>query len=61
MARQDNKKTAILYRMVMPGHTCPYGLKSRNLMMIARAIWMPLRMLGPDDPAPPFPPLHTLL
>lgn len=23
-----NEKKAILYRMVMPGHTCPYGLKS---------------------------------
>lgn len=22
-------KSAILYRMVMPGHTCPYGLKSK--------------------------------
>lgn len=25
-------KTAILYRMVMPGHTCPYGLKARHLL-----------------------------
>lgn len=23
---------AILYRMVMPGHTCPYGLKARHLL-----------------------------
>jgi len=23
---------AILYRMVMPGHTCPYGLKARDLL-----------------------------
>lgn len=25
-------KRAILYRMVMPKHTCPYGLKSRHLL-----------------------------
>lgn len=25
-------KTAVLYRMVMPGHTCPYGLKARHLL-----------------------------
>ena len=25
-------KHAILYRMVMPGHICPYGLKSRHLL-----------------------------
>lgn len=25
-------KTAKLYRMVMPGHTCPYGLKSKDLL-----------------------------
>lgn len=24
--------TAILYRMVMPGHTCPYGLKAKHLL-----------------------------
>jgi glutaredoxin len=23
---------AVLYRMVMPGHTCPYGLKARHLL-----------------------------
>ena len=26
------KKTATLYRMVMPGHVCPYGLKSKFLL-----------------------------
>jgi glutaredoxin len=26
------KKRAVLYRMVMPEHTCPYGLKSRHLL-----------------------------
>jgi glutaredoxin len=26
------KKQATLYRMVMPGHTCPYGLKSLHLL-----------------------------
>ena len=26
------KKTAVLYRMVMPGHTCPYGLKAKDLL-----------------------------
>ncbi|GGB75288.1 glutaredoxin family protein [Glycocaulis alkaliphilus] len=25
-------KTAVLYRMDMPDHTCPYGLKSRHLL-----------------------------
>ena len=25
-------KTAQLYRMVMPDHTCPYGLKSKDLL-----------------------------
>ena len=25
-------KTATLYRMVMPAHTCPYGLKARHLL-----------------------------
>lgn len=25
-------RTAILYRMVMPGHTCPWGLKARDLL-----------------------------
>lgn len=27
----DDQK-AVLYRMVMPGHTCPYGLKSKHLL-----------------------------
>jgi glutaredoxin len=26
------KKTAILHRMVMPNHTCPYGLKAMDLL-----------------------------
>lgn len=26
------RKTAVLHRMVMPGHTCPYGLKARHLL-----------------------------
>ncbi|MGQ3175996.1 MAG: glutaredoxin domain-containing protein, partial [Blastomonas fulva] len=25
-------KTAVLHRMVMPNHTCPYGLKSKHLL-----------------------------
>ena len=25
-------KTAVLHRMVMPGHVCPYGLKARHLL-----------------------------
>ncbi len=25
-------KTATLYRMVMPGHVCPYGLKSKDML-----------------------------
>lgn len=28
----ERTKTAILYRMVMPKHTCPYGLKSKDLL-----------------------------
>ncbi|MBL0933334.1 MAG: glutaredoxin [Rhizobiaceae bacterium] len=27
-----HQKKAVLYRMVMPGHTCPYGLKSKALL-----------------------------
>jgi glutaredoxin len=27
-----NQPVASLYRMVMPGHVCPYGLKSRHLL-----------------------------
>lgn len=29
---QNANKTATLYRMVMPDHTCPYGLKSKDLL-----------------------------
>src|SRR5690349_19800638 len=25
-------KNAVLYRMVMPSHTCPYGLKAKDLL-----------------------------
>jgi len=32
MPKDQNTKTAELYRMVMPDHTCPYGLKSRDLL-----------------------------
>ena len=28
----NNRKTAQLYRMVMSDHTCPYGLKSKDLL-----------------------------
>lgn len=28
-------RMAILYRMVMPGHTCPYGLKAKHLLKSA--------------------------
>jgi glutaredoxin len=31
MAIQPNR-VATLYRMVMPGHTCPYGLKAKDLL-----------------------------
>ncbi|WP_230281819.1 glutaredoxin family protein [Croceicoccus sp. Ery15] len=31
-ADQASSKTARLYRMVMPGHICPYGLKSKDLL-----------------------------
>ena len=29
---KDQKKTAVLYRMVTDSHTCPFGLKSRDLL-----------------------------
>ncbi|WP_329959250.1 glutaredoxin [Sphingomonas sp. Leaf21] len=32
MTATATPKTAILYRMVMPTHTCPYGLKARDLL-----------------------------
>lgn len=32
MPKDQNTKTAELYRMVMPDHTCPYGLKSKDLL-----------------------------
>jgi len=30
--RDTAEKTAVLYRMVMPTHVCPYGLKARDLL-----------------------------
>nr|WP_272210927.1 glutaredoxin [Marinicella sp. W31]MDC2876839.1 glutaredoxin [Marinicella sp. W31] len=32
MTTTKQTKTAILYRMVMPDHVCPFGLKSRHLL-----------------------------
>lgn len=32
MPKDSAAKTAELYRMVMPDHTCPYGLKSKDLL-----------------------------
>lgn len=32
MASDRSGKTATLYRMVMPDHLCPYGLKSKDLL-----------------------------
>ena len=29
---KDTTQTARLYRMVMPDHLCPYGLKSKDLL-----------------------------
>ena len=31
-ATQANPKVATLHRMVMPAHTCPYGLKAKQLL-----------------------------
>lgn len=28
----SNQKHAIIYRMVMPDHLCPFGLKSKDLL-----------------------------
>lgn len=30
--RTDSARKAVLYRMVMPSHTCPWGLKARHLL-----------------------------
>lgn len=30
--RVQNAKKAVIHRMVMPGHTCPYGLKAKYLL-----------------------------
>jgi glutaredoxin len=32
MASDRGAKSAVLYRMVMPDHLCPYGLKSKDLL-----------------------------
>ena len=32
MPLDDTKKTATLYRMVMPDHLCPFGLKTKALL-----------------------------
>ena len=32
LAATQDEKTAVLYRMVMPDHVCPYGLKSKHLL-----------------------------
>lgn len=32
MAKRQEKDSASLYRMVMPEHVCPYGLKSKDLL-----------------------------
>lgn len=32
ISQQDGPRAAVLYRMVMPGHTCPYGLKTKALL-----------------------------
>jgi glutaredoxin len=32
MNRQPSEKRAVLYRMVMPEHVCPWGLKARHLL-----------------------------
>jgi glutaredoxin len=32
MTKDGNTKSAKLYRMVMPGHLCPFGLKSKDLL-----------------------------
>ncbi|KKN71530.1 hypothetical protein LCGC14_0419990 [marine sediment metagenome] len=32
MSSDTQMKKAALYRMVMPGHTCPFGLKSKDLL-----------------------------
>ena len=34
-AREAAGRVAVLYRMVMPDHTCPYGLKARHLLRSA--------------------------
>lgn len=29
---RNDTRTAVLYRMVMPDHLCPFGLKSKDLL-----------------------------
>ena len=31
-SNNQNTKKAVLYRMVMESHTCPYGLKAKDLL-----------------------------
>ena len=32
MTSPQAARKAVLYRMVMPHHTCPYGLKAKDLL-----------------------------
>lgn len=32
MSNPPRARQAVLYRMVLPGHTCPYGLKAKDLL-----------------------------
>lgn len=32
MSVNQSHKSATLYRMIMPDHTCPFGLKSKELL-----------------------------
>ncbi|WP_237763551.1 glutaredoxin [Falsirhodobacter sp. alg1] len=32
MAHEESRRKAIIYRMIMPGHICPFGLKSKALL-----------------------------
>jgi glutaredoxin 3 len=31
----DSKRQAILYRMVLPDHTCPFGVRAKQILLAA--------------------------
>ena len=48
MALDQSGKTAILSRMIMPEHHCPYGLRSKDLL---ERHGFTVEVIGPHPPA----------